>query len=325
MKCSRFFGLLVLFVFAFTFCSQGQGTTAVSDFQCFGGDTFATGLNDAGQVVGWVGDFKQGSGFVRNKGGGCEELPKFEGAVTIPLGINDRGQIVGVAFSNQDDPGKGFLYEKGVFTLIDYSTKHSDTCQTWAFSINSRGQIVGLYDIWKSERTQCDGPDKPFLREADGTLVDLPYPQDWPDSVQANGINPRGMIIGNYLTSCASDSSSSSSSPQCEYGFLRNPEGNFVPITPQGAVDTMPTGINPQGQIVGRYFTEPWLDAIGPCHSFFMDVGQVPVEIAHPDATYTCIGAINASGEVSGAWANTVNGPWHSFVVDIKALLPTVQ
>lgn len=320
---SRFFGLLALFLLAFTFCSQGQGTMAVSDFQCFGTDTFAAGLNDAGQVVGWVGlEFDTAQGFLKKKNGPCEHLAIDGATGTIPLGINDPGQIVGIAFSNDHPYGQAFLYEKGVYTVFDYPGAGGavgQVCQTWAFSINNRGQIVGLYDRWKEATNPtdlpiCDGPDEPFMREADGkTFVTLSRDSNWKDSAQANGINSRGMTIGNYLVD------------EREYGYLRNSDGSLVfPIQPPGAWDTMPTGINPQGQIVGRYFTEPWLAPIGPCHGFFLDsINVAPVELTYPDATYTCIGAINAPGEVSGAWANDVNGPWRSFVVDIKTLLPT--
>ena len=320
MNWSRFLGVLVLFIFAFTLCSQGQGNTAVSDFQCGESvNTFATGLSDAGQVVGWVGLFEEGQGFIKKKGGPCELLPMVPDALaTIPLSINDPGQIVGITLPGNRIQGSGFLYEKGVYTLLDYPdagpTQEQQTCQTYAFSINNRGQIVGLYDQWRQENSRwvCDGPDKPFLREADGTFVTLPNPEGASGSVQANGINPRGSIIGNYL------------SGGNEYGYARHPDGTVRTIMPEGAVDTMTTGINPQGQIVGRYFTESWLDAIGPCHGFLLDPKDaVPVEIKYPEAEFTCVGAINAAGEVSGAFSK--NGSWHGFVEDVNVLIKAAQ
>lgn len=313
MNRSRFLLLALVILLACTLPLQGQASKTASSFQCFATDTFATGLNDAGQVVGWYGPFDSGKGFIKKKSGDCEKLPMYPNSLaTIPLGINDPGQIVGIFFSEQFPNGSGFLYEKGNFTQILYPG--TQTCQTFAFSINNRGQIVGLYDLWKPGNGQqvCDGPDRPFLREANGTFATIPYPDTWPDSVQANGINPRGMIIGNYLLD------------EKEYGFLLDAKGGVSTITVPGAVDVMPTGLNPQGQIVGRYFTEPWLSPVGPCHSFFLDSkGAKPVEIKYPNATYTCIGTINAPGEVSGAWTNNyASGPWYGFVADLEALLP---
>ncbi len=326
MNCPRFLGLVILFVLAFTFYSQGQGNAVVSDFQCLGKDTFAAGLNDAGQLVGWYGGspdnpFLGAQSFVKKRGQSCESLPAApNAAATIALGINDPGQIVGIAFTADRPNGTAFLYEKGNYTLFDYGSAGSNlgqTCQTWAFSINNSGQIVGLYDVWtlKGEQQVCGGPDYPFLREADGKLVTLARDPSWTDSSQANGINPRGMVIGNYLNGDRED------------GYLRLADGKLVfPIHPQGASDTMPTGINSQGQVVGRYFTQSWLGPVGPCHGFFLDSkDSTPIEIKYPDAEYTCVGAINAPGEVSGAWAPNPNGPWRSFVLDVKVLIEAAQ
>lgn len=319
----RRFLFLPVFVFAFTTYSQGQVKLALSDFQCPGGSgTFATGLNDSGQVVGWVGSFENGQGFTKKKNGPCESLPMVTGSLaTIPLGINDPGQIVGIAITEDKPNGSGFLYEKGVYTLLDYPDP--ETCQTYAFSINNRGQIVGLYDLWKAGNggPVCDGPDQPFLREPDGTFVTLPKPSDAADSAQANGINVRGMIIGNYIINAPCGDG------ECvEDGYL-NANGTIRSIELPAAwlaKDTMPTGINPQGQIVGRYFTEPTLEPIGPCHGFFMDsIDATPVELTYPGAEFTCIGAINAPGEVSGA--AQISGQWRSFVIDLKALLPAAE
>lgn len=325
MNGSRFFVLSLLFVFAFTLYSQGQGNIAVTDFQCFGADTFATGLNDAGQVVGWYGPFEAGQSFIKKKGGPCEKLPLVDGsAATIALGVNDPGHIVGITLPGNRGYGSGFIYEKGVYTQLDYpdagTERSQQTCQTFAFSINNRGQIVGLYDLWRLDTNRgwvCDGPDKSFMRDSDGTFVTLQ--RGFADSVQTNGINPRGMTIGNYVKvdTC-------NPGPCKEYGYLRYPDGTTWPIVADGAWDTMPTGINPQGQIVGRYFLGPWLAPVGPCHSFFLDSKDGnPVEIRYPNARFTCIGSINAPGEVSGAWTNDdINGPWYGFVVDLNVLLP---
>lgn len=321
MNCSRFLGLLVLFVFAFTLCSQGQANAGVTDFTCGEGGTFATGLNDVGQVVGWVGDFSTGQSFIKKKSADCILLDRMPGsAATIALGVNDPGQIVGIVFPGNHGYGNAFLLDKGEYIQLDEPT--ANTCQMWAFSINNRGQIVGVYDEWK-EGNVCDGPDRPFLREANGTLVippTLPLPPGAQDSVQANGINPRGTIIGNYLV-CEPNGSECT---EKEYGYVRYAsDATFITIIAKNSADTMPTGINPQGQIVGRFFDEVSTDPLGPCRSFFKEnKDAVPVELKYRDAGFTCLGAINASGEVSGSWTNNPSSlsSWRSFVVDVTLL-----
>ncbi len=307
----------VLFFLIVSFCLAVRAQTAPTptDFQCFGADTFATGLNDAGQVVGWYGAFESGHSFVRDRNGACQAIPDVPGSTaTIAFGINDAGLIVGIYFPGKEGFGSAFIFDKGVHTTFDHPAQElQDVCQTFAFSINNRGQIVGFYDLWRSDPADgmvCDGPDRPFVRQSDGSFIPLAAPAGSTDSVQVNAVNARGMMIGNYLAGTN------------EFGFLRLADGTTVLIHPEGAEDTMPSGINPQGHVVGRYFHESALGPIGPCHSFFMDTNGAIVELTYPGAVYTCVGGINASGEVSGTWGNAVNGPWHAFVADLKALLP---
>ncbi len=312
------FCILCLLVLAIGGLASAQTAPAVRNFRCFEADTFAAGLNDTGQVVGWYGEqFESSHGFLRKKDGACEAIDVPGANATIALGINDPGQIVGIYFSSDHQNGSAFLYEKGVYHTFDFPNPGltQQVCQTFAMGINNRGQIVGFYDLWRQEGSGsvCDGPDRPFLREPDGTFVALQLGLTT-DSAQINAINPRGMMVGNYLQDNCPENDCK------EYGFLRHPEGVTTLILPESAVDAMPTGVNSQGQVVGRYFLERWLAPIGPCHSFFMDTNGATVEISYPGASFTCVGGINAPGEVSGAW--TDGDQWYAFVVDLKALLP---
>ena len=315
MKVAKFFLWSAVVVLTLCGLSIAQANATPVDFRCAGADTFATGLNDAGQVVGWYGEFSSATAFVKQKNGSCEALPTFTGVTGMAaLGINDPGKIVGIAFTDESPNGTGFLYEKGVSVELKYPD--ANTCQTFAFSINNRGQIVGLYDLWKdAAKTKCDGPDKPFLREADGTWTTISTPTDWKDSAQLNGINARGTTVGNYLTeTCVGNSCK-------EFGFVRSTDGSFWTFSVPDAFDTMPTGVNALGEVVGRFFYQEELGPIGECHGFYIEAkGTTPVEIAYPDATFTCVGGINAPGEVSGAYLN--GSGWHGFVIELKKMLP---
>ncbi len=324
MKSIRFCFIAVLIIVGMTIFAEAQSSPSVNSFQCSDADTFAAGLNDAGLVVGWYGAFETGQSFVRKKNGPCEAVPNVPSSTAIiALGINDPGVIVGIYFPGKEGYGSGFLYEKGVHLTFDYpdqgTTRDKQVCQTFAMGINNSGQIVGFYDFWRYDQGEwvCNGPDKAFLRESDGTFLSIQ--PGFADSVQTNAINPRGMTVGNYIKVETCDPG-----PCKEYGYVRYPDGLTWRILPAGAWDTMPSGINSQGQVVGRYFDIPWLAPVGPCHSFFRDTDGTIVEIKYPGAEFTCVGGINAPGEVSGAWTNDwENGPWHAFVLDLKVMLPT--
>jgi hypothetical protein len=100
----------------------------------------ATGVNDAGTVVGFYQDAMGNSTAFTDNSGAITSF-SFPGAVsTQALGINDLGEIVG----DYVDSGlvmHGFLDNAGVFTTLD----PLGSLGTTANGINDLGQIVGFY------------------------------------------------------------------------------------------------------------------------------------------------------------------------------------
>ncbi len=93
------------------------------------GDTFAQGINDTGQIVGWYG----GGGFLYS-GGTYTTLndPSVTGTHTFAYGINDASQIVGYYGGGDNGGYHGFLYSGGVYTNIDNpSTSNNTYPQEW--------------------------------------------------------------------------------------------------------------------------------------------------------------------------------------------------
>ena len=116
------------------------------------GGTIAFGINDKGETVGNYLDavdlrFK---GFFRSSKG---KFTTFEvpGAIrTIGEGINNQGTIVGLYVDEADDSVHGFVVQKknlrpvlqnGDFTTVNVP----NAVETQVHSINSKGEIVGLY------------------------------------------------------------------------------------------------------------------------------------------------------------------------------------
>ena len=109
----------------------------------------ALGINDPGQVVGtYVTDNMTPGGlrhgFLLSKGV-YTTLDVPDAALTVAQGINNAGTIVGLYHMVGDPPQTthGFVLSKGVFTTIDVPGATDGT--TAIFSINAKGEIVGIY------------------------------------------------------------------------------------------------------------------------------------------------------------------------------------
>lgn len=105
-------------------------------------DTYAQGINNKGQVVGYTGDYYGlgvAHGFIYNDGAFTTFDVPFA-VHTYAEGINNKGQITGY-YTDSANHHHGFIYSNGVFTTIDVPS----AVDTYAFGINDSGQIVGWY------------------------------------------------------------------------------------------------------------------------------------------------------------------------------------
>jgi probable HAF family extracellular repeat protein len=105
-------------------------------------------------------------------------------------------------------------------------------------------------------------------------------------------------------------------------GFLREPDGEFVPVNVPGATGTFPLDINNHGQIVGAYD-----DADGVTHGFLLSAGRF-VTIDHPDATGvfnglagTVVLGINDRKQLVGTYVASDN-LLHGFLLDRGRFIP---
>jgi uncharacterized membrane protein len=125
----------------------------------------ATGVNDAGTVVGF---YQEGQNFTAfaDKRGAITSF-QFPGSMsTQALGVNDLGEIVG-DYIGADGEMFGFLDKNGVFSTINPPGATSST----ANGINDLGRIVGFY-------TAADGNTIGFITgNTIGTTI--PEPSTW--------------------------------------------------------------------------------------------------------------------------------------------------
>jgi probable HAF family extracellular repeat protein len=134
--------------------------------------TFASGINDNGQIVGWIreGIHDPALGYLDTAGSFTSISVPGSAFGTFAYGINDSGQIVG-NYGDSTGRNHGFLYNAGSFTTLNYP----GAVDTNAYGINDSGQIVGEYD-------DGNAPVHGFLYDTDGsfTTIDVPAPPSIP-------------------------------------------------------------------------------------------------------------------------------------------------
>jgi probable HAF family extracellular repeat protein len=266
--------------------------------------TVASGINNAGEIVGYGNDNGVYTGFVYS--GGAFTYLLFPGsAETEALGVNNNGQIVG-AYSEAACTGlyclsdQGFVDTSGVFTSIDPGGSG-----TQAIGINDSGEIVGDYNNFNlgfidnsgvfstvsvSQSTGLEGINNAgqivgtagaeragasgFLDNG-GVLMGINVPNSQFGSNLADGINNAGEIVGSFIPS----------SQNFGYDGYLDDNGIFTSFSVPGASDTYALGINDSGQIVG-YF----VDAANQTHGFL----ATPVATPEPASIALSVLALSA-------------------------------
>jgi probable HAF family extracellular repeat protein len=186
----------------------------------------ATGINDAGDIVGYSITTAGTFGFLDK--GGTFSLLKDPSATgnTYAIGINDAGQIVG--YYNNNSGVHGFLDSGGGYKTLD---DPNATGVTVATGINAAGQIAGYYYDGSGAHS--------FLFSGGGyTTLDDPLATN---GTFASGINDAGDIVGHYYVGSS------------ENGFVYS-GGVYTPLDDPSAVGvSAASGINNAGQIVGMF------------------------------------------------------------------------
>ena len=177
------------------------------------------------------------SGFLRDKKGRCTILD-FPGAnLTEATGVNDDGQVVG---NYRDAAGKfhGFFWDAGLF--LTFNVPFADARITAPTAINNVGQIVGFYFDSNVTTSFPNGHVHGFIYDK-GVFSAF----DFPEGVETYpaDINDHGVILGIY-----EDANFVGRSFLLQDGAFTTFEVPFAAV-----LETVVSGINNKGQIVGRY------------------------------------------------------------------------
>ena len=254
--------------------------------------TYASGINNAGQIVGYylgtAGGIEGYHGFLYSDGKFTTiDPPNAQSTYgTYAYGINDAGAIVGVYAKSGGI--YGFLDSGGKFTSLNASEGSYDF--TYSRGINNIGQIVG--DINLGSGFLDSGGDFSFFTDPSGNGF-----------TTASGINDAGQIVGYSLPS----------------GFLYS-EGSFTTIALPGAFETIASGINNTGQIVGYSLS----NGTGYSHVFLYTSGKFTIVDTTPlDANGVFAAGINDAGQIVGA-ATYNGGIEHAFLATPGAARPEI-
>ena len=179
------------------------------------------------------------------------------------------------------------------FTAIDYP----NATGTWAWGINSRGDIAGYY-------TGADNINHGFLMNG-GHYTAIDYPGS--AVTLLHGVNPQGDVVGEFGMTTTSP----------HRGFLLGTDGVYTAFDFPGAATTILYGINARGEIAGMYTL-----ADGSRHTFLSSGGRL-TKIDYPGASATGTFGITPQGEVYGVYV--VSGTGHGYVYSTGGGFTTID
>lgn len=266
-------------------------------------DTFATGINNLGQIAGFydngvpLNEPGAGSGVFVDHGftgtvGSFATIDGPSGALsTILSGINDGGQLTGSYTTSLNNTyatniSHGFVDTGGSLSPV----VPPGAVYTVPRGINNQGQVSGFF----SSTLTSTGPGTPsgFVDTAGNFVTVDP---SGTSGVLLFGINNSSEAVGVYLTP----------NPSVSIPFT-DTAGTITNFLVPGLIANTLSGINDNGQIVGTAFTNPSELGYG-----FVEAGGSFVKILVPNALETSATGINDEGQVVGYY---YDGHYHGFV-----------
>jgi probable HAF family extracellular repeat protein len=258
----------------------------------------ATGINDAGQVVGTynnpIAPNTQRAYITGPNGIGLTDtggLATSNKPLSWAQAVNNAGQVVGFANSSSDPllPVHAFMTGPNGAGMIDVNPQAGII--SYAIAINEAGQVAGYF-------MGFDGSHSAFITGPNGVGGTVLSSLGSGNTV-AGGINEAGQVAG---SSIASDGLS--------HAFITGPNGVGITDIGTPGVTSIADDINDAGQVIGSYKVNgEWRPFItGPNGIGMIDLGTL-------GGAGGMAFAANNAGEVVGG-ANIADGHSRAFVTD---------
>jgi probable HAF family extracellular repeat protein len=262
-----------------------------------GADSWASDINNLGQVVGSMSSGGAYHGFVYG-GGVLTDIGTLGGANSGAMAINDHGVVVGNAEMDASGNSYGFVYSGGAMSAL----AGGDYMQ--AYGINNNGTVVGSMFVTTPDDTYRHG-----YAMTGGAVTDLgtlPYG----DGSRAFAINNHGDVVG----AAANMVGGAPNYP--EDPFLYH-DGVMTGLGNMGGPWSSALSVNDHGQVVGYLGMDPWSipDELYPTTAFLYENGAMHVLGGAAPAWASLATDINNLGQVVGSFRPGPDGD-HAFLYE---------
>lgn len=239
-----------------------------------GNNCFPIDINDVQQVTGQYDGWGELRPFLW-QAGTMIDLGTFRDRFPMPMAINKLGSIVGIVEAGPTY--RGFLWKDGKYIDLGALGGDSDDLGSFAYDINTRGQIVGTSDIGVPDQAIFHA----FLWER-GKMTDLGTLGG--TFSMARAINNRGQVTGQSTTATG------------EYHAFLWENGVMTDLGTLGGSSSMGYSINDCGQVVGGSATS----VLDRNQAFLWEKGTMIDLGSSEGATFSFANTINDFGQIVG-------------------------
>jgi probable HAF family extracellular repeat protein len=206
----------------------------------------------------------------------------FPGASsTFLFALNDETHCVG-AEADQNGNFHAIVFRDGILRLLDPNGLVGASAQSFALSINNRGEIAGAL-------IDAGGISHGFVHHANGIVESVDFPGGF--NTQAFGINDHGTVIGVYATTAGGTPT---------HAFVRR-GGQFINIDLPGGITT-PFSINDREEIAGQFVALPNTNGVGYVQKADGQFALFTAPASIPQGTFFI--SINNRNQILGAYAS---------------------